>query len=70
MPTEILYEAEDKATHYPGDRLRLTGAEVLALTEFCRRDAFEQAARAVEDCIDGLSDPTPSEFAAAIRALK
>ena len=32
-PEEILRDAEDMVKHYPDDRLRLTGAEVMALVE-------------------------------------
>jgi hypothetical protein len=33
-PKEILRDAKDMVNNYPGDRLRLTGAEILALVSF------------------------------------
>lgn len=39
-PTEILAEAVDKARNYPGDRLCLTGKEILAF----RNHVLEHAA--------------------------
>lgn len=50
-PTEILRDAEDMATHYPGDRLRLTGQEVLALVKFVRADVRSDWMAAARECL-------------------
>jgi hypothetical protein len=42
-PEEILRDARDMVKHYPNDRLRLTGAEILALVEYVTDWALEGA---------------------------
>jgi len=40
-PAEIIRDAEDMARNYPDDRLRLTGAEIMALVAVVREQALE-----------------------------
>lgn len=46
-PEKILHDAAEMAAHYPGDRLRLTGLEVLELAEHVRRMERDRCAHDV-----------------------
>lgn len=48
-PAEILRDARDMAEHYKGDRLRLTGAEVLEFSEALARAVAEVCAREAQN---------------------
>lgn len=71
-PTEILRDAEDMVQHYPGDRLRLTGAELIGLVDHVWALALAEAAKVPEASLVRWrkgGSPTFQEESATIRAL-
>jgi len=71
-PLEVLRDAEDMARNYPGDRLRLTGQELLDVVDFAVLAEREACAKLAEELLSsfllGQSDSMRKRLGDFIRA--